>query len=160
MSFFENRDKYLQLLLAFSDQSLAATDFVDGWFRLRYADLKEEDNLCKKWERRFDIELETEVFQGKISKEEFSKRWCELWGLTDEISSLCNILSRVFTTCDCFWPDISDDEVNPPLVLNEKLFREEILELLRELQQWFANTSPKDTCAPETSGAEPPTESK
>ena len=144
MSYLENQDKYFKLFFDYYNLAISAVDFERNFSTLWDADRDEIYEQCNKWERRFDIELQEKLIAGKISGEEFSKRWNELWGITDEISALSDILDRTYTTCDCFWPDITDEEANPPLELSETLFREEVLSLYHEMETFINKTHVND----------------
>jgi hypothetical protein len=49
-------------------------------------------------------------------------------------------LNRIYTACDCFYPDISDEELNPPLEINGDMLREEVKVLLHELEEILKDT--------------------
>lgn len=80
------------------------------------------------------LELYRKVQQEQMSKEKFIEEMYRLYGITPELEKLLSILGRIFTTCDCFWPDATEEEINPPLVINEEMFRKEIGALSEELQ--------------------------
>ena len=134
MSYSENQNKYLELFANFCNCSIDAVNFEKCFSKFWESDRDELYDKKNNWERPFDLELQNALVEERISKEEFSKQWRELYGLTDEMCVLCDILDRTYTTCNCFWPDIPDDEVDPPIVLNETLFRDEIRGLFRELK--------------------------
>ena len=133
-NYIENLNKYLKLFSDYDNFLISAIDFERGFSELWEADTEAIYEKSKNWERRFDIELQKKLREGKISLDEFNKRWNDLWGITGDESALSDILDPTYSVCDCFYPEISEDKANPPLVLSEKLFREEILILYHELK--------------------------
>ena len=133
MSYLEDREKYFKLFSDYCNSLITAVNFEKDFSMLWEASRDEMYERRKDWERRFDSELLRELDEGKISHDEFNKRWNDLWGMTDDVLALSDILNRTYTTCDCFDPDIPDDEADPPFVLSEKLFRGEVLALYHEL---------------------------
>jgi hypothetical protein len=137
MDYFINGAQYFELFTRFHAKTISATEF-ERLFSQQWE--LERDKNCeieKEWNHRHDLDLIHEVKKGKISHVEFHRRWNKLYGITEEIDKLGSIIDRTYTCCNCFWPDIPAEEVNPPLVLDEKLFREEILGLYEELKRWF-----------------------
>jgi len=144
MSYLENKDLYYKLFKEYCNFEISSIDFEREFLQIFREDADALHEKSKDWERRFDIELQVERQEGKISQEEFCKRWSELWGITDIMNELCGILDRAFYACDCFDPNISEDEANPPLDLSENLFREEVLSLYHELMTFINKTRVND----------------
>ena len=144
MSYWENKDLYYKLLKEYCNFEVSSIDFERKFLQIVKEDEDALHEKSKDWERRFDIELQVERRESKISQEEFCKRWNDLWGITDNMNKLCDILDRVFCACDCFDPNISDSEANPPLDLSERLFREEVLSLYHELETFINKTRVND----------------
>jgi len=134
MSYIKNLDTYIKLLDNFINGQLSAANFVDEYFRLWEIDRDEEALELKDHVINPSHPLLLDLKEKRISDEKFASLTGMLYGLNETQAKARSILDRVFTTCDCFWPDIPDDEASPPLVLSERLFREEILNLFQELK--------------------------
>jgi hypothetical protein len=135
MNFFiENISEYLRIINEFRSYSISAKDFDKMYSKQWDRDRDKEDEKTTNWPRRYDIELQENFHTGKITEEEYDKQWHNLFEYTEIQSPVLSLLDRIYTTCNCFWPDINDSEVDPPLVLNEKLFRQEIQDLFEELK--------------------------
>ena len=133
MSYFANLDIYLNLLNNFINGSLSAVNFDVDYDRLWNKDRDEEALEFKDYVEDPNHPLLVKLRENEISAEEFGNLTGMLFGMSETQARIGSVLDRIFTTCMCFWPDISDDEANPPLVLSEKFFRAEILVLFREL---------------------------
>jgi hypothetical protein len=134
MSYDSNIQRYIQLIKRFCLQEISAEQFSGEYLALWEADRDEEDERMNTWTRRYDIELQDSLSKGMISQEEFTARWYDLWGITEIGAKKGDILNRIFTARNCFWADITPDEVDPPLVLDEHLLRKEVTALLQELE--------------------------
>ena len=132
--YIENINEYLRIVGGFCSYLISAKDFDKMYSKQWETDRDKIYAREENWPRRYDIELQENLNAGKISMEEFIRQWRTLWGTTENEVPIRYILDRIYTTCNCFWPDIDDSEIDPPLVLNEKLFRQEIEGLFEELK--------------------------
>jgi len=138
-SFNFNTDKWH---LDLSQGRISEEECNERWDKLRKEWNKFKSDNWNVSEQRYD-ELFHEFYVGEFSAAKYVDAVGKLSGMTDgERALICSlvlscILDRTYTTCDCFWSDTSDEKVCPPIVLNEKLFREEIFELFAEIQRWY-----------------------
>ena len=133
MSYFEHLDTYYNLLDNFINRKISAIDFDVEYNRLWKNDRDEEALEFKNPVSDPNHPLLVKLKANEITTEEFGNLAGMLLGMSESQARIESVLDRIFTTCDCFWPDVPDDEADPPLVLSEKLFFEEILVLFHEL---------------------------
>jgi hypothetical protein len=134
MSYYDNIPTYHKLINQFCRREISAELFDKKFCELWMNDRDDEYNKIKSWSYRYDIELQEDLSKGNISTEEFDIKWRNIWGLTDTMSKIQEVLNRIFTACDCFYSDISNEELNPPLVINGDMLREEVLTYLQALE--------------------------
>jgi len=134
MSYFEHLDIYLNQLNNFINGRVTAENFVDEFFRLWKIDRDEESLEFKDHVNDPNHPLLVKLRANEITSDEFGNLAGMLLGMSETQARIRSVQDRIFTTCDCFWPDTTDDEADPPLVLSEKLFRAEIMELFQELE--------------------------
>ncbi|MDR1485482.1 MAG: colicin immunity domain-containing protein [Planctomycetaceae bacterium] len=136
MSYESNVPAYIKLIKEFCQKKISAELFNEKYFKI-WSDDRDEvySRTTDIWPRRYDIELANELKKGKISTETFNQKWDELFGNTPLMAKIRDILDRIYTACDCFYSDISDDELNPPIVINGDMLREEVTILLQELEE-------------------------
>jgi len=134
MSYFKHLDTYIGLLDSFINYRISAVDFDDKYNRLWKCDRDEGSLALKDHISDPNHPLLVKLRDNKITPEEFSNLSGMLLGMSESQARIRSVLDRIFTTCDCFWPDIPDDESDPPLVLSERQFRAEILDLYQELK--------------------------
>ncbi|MGL6225192.1 MAG: hypothetical protein ACRC10_01040 [Thermoguttaceae bacterium] len=138
MSFKSNWMVYVQMMEEFCHDKLSASNFVDKYFALWTSDRDAEDEMTKTWDRRYDLELQDQLDRGEISRDEHKIRWRKLYDCTEVEEMVGHILDRTFTAGDCYWEDIPDEELNPPLVINAEMLRAEVRENLDEMKRLLA----------------------
>jgi hypothetical protein len=141
MSYESNISVYIKLIKEFCQNGISAEQFKEKYFELWSNDRDEQySKTIDIWSRRYDIELSRELESGKISGDEFIIKQHELFGVTLIMSRICNVLDRIFTACNCFYSDISDEELNPPIEINGDMLKEEVKPLLLELEEILKDT--------------------
>ncbi|MGL6196578.1 MAG: hypothetical protein ACRC2T_17325, partial [Thermoguttaceae bacterium] len=126
MSFQANQAVYMQMMSEFCDGMIRPMEFVDKYFALWHKDIDEDYKITQSWDRRYDIDLQEQFKRGEINGEEFSKKYRELHGYTELEWEIQSYIGRTFTACDCYWEDIPDEELDPPLVINAEMLRTEV----------------------------------
>jgi hypothetical protein len=101
MDHIQKEKQYLKLIQQFLQSGIESKIFCDDFFRLRRKDREAEDARRESWPERYDIQLIEQLKREELTKEEFSRKWTELWGYQDYVN-FYEMLDRIFTTCDCY----------------------------------------------------------
>jgi hypothetical protein len=135
MSYNDNIPIYINLIKQFCQREILAKQFDTEYRAIWDKDRDEEYRKIKSWSRRYDVDLQESLLKGDISFDAFSSKWNDLWGITDVMAKIRDVLGRVYTACDCFLDDVPDNEINPPLVISGRLLYEEVTDCLLELEK-------------------------
>jgi hypothetical protein len=103
MNYAEKEERYINLIQQFLKFEINSETFCDTFFKLRREDRKIYDAKIESWSERYDLQLIEALKQEKITKEEFSQKWAELWGYKDYVY-FEEMLDQIFTSCDCYTP--------------------------------------------------------
>jgi hypothetical protein len=103
MNYSEKEEQYMNLVQLFLKAEITPETFRDKFFNLRREDGKANDAKMESWPERYDLRLIEQMQHGKITKEEFSQKWAELWGYKDYVH-FEEMLDQIFTSCDCYAP--------------------------------------------------------
>src|SRR5260370_6212715 len=58
------------------------------------------------WSEPFDEQLQAAFLAKKLSQEEFSRRWRELWGYRSEVDvKFYDLIDKLFSACDGYRDD-------------------------------------------------------
>lgn len=74
------KEEYVQLIRKYVNHQIDEATFGAEFQKLHGSYVALEDEKTNSWPERYDIKLLEAHRQGKISTEEFTKRWYELWG--------------------------------------------------------------------------------
>ena len=101
MSYAANEAFYLKLIQQLLSAELNGEAFCHEFMRQWRIDRDEEYKKRDAWPERYDLQLIAAHQRGELTDEEYHRQWVELWGYT-EYQTLCEMLDRIFTACDCF----------------------------------------------------------
>lgn len=110
MSFQKNQHRYLGLMTRFAEGKLSGSLFVAKFMELWRKDRDADYEIKKSWNVPYDEMLIASLRKGKITKEEFARKWNALWGLSETDQRLRDLLDTIFTACDVFNPDANSRE--------------------------------------------------
>ena len=97
------RDRILILTIRFILREVPAKRFVSRFMTLWKRIRGEREAIKEGWQRPFDTELVGELQQQRITPDEFSRHWRELWGYrSDNEFGFQAMIDRIFTACDAF----------------------------------------------------------
>jgi hypothetical protein len=105
MSYPVDKKQYLQMMRRFVQCELDAMTFVKQFLHARDKDKAKEWAITATWDKPYDQLLIADLRQGKISQEEFSRGWDELFGWSPEEKVCLQLLDRVYSACDAFIDD-------------------------------------------------------
>ena len=133
MNYLANEKTYLQMMHSFVKGELHAQSFVTQFFDLRNKDVEQEGALRATWDKPYDQSLIAALERGEISKDEFGRRWEELFGWSEREKQFLDMRGRVFTACDVFVdnPQLSTD---PEHEYDEQQLRDVVAKELREYE--------------------------
>jgi hypothetical protein len=106
MNHTEKEKQYLELIQQFLQSEVESKTSCHNFFKLRRKDRELDDARQASWPERYDLQLIAQLKREELTKEEFSRKWAELWGYQDYVC-LYEMLDRVFTVCDCYSPSPS-----------------------------------------------------
>jgi hypothetical protein len=136
VSYAANELLYLNLIRELLCAKLDGETFCGAFMRQWKADRDEQIAKSESWPERYDLQLIEAYQRGALTAEEFHRKWAELWGYT-EYDSLCEMLDRVFTVCDCFAP-----APEGPCEVSEDQLKQEVSEILRCYEERKAKPYP------------------
>jgi hypothetical protein len=99
-AYHSSRIKFEYLIINFLESETPAARFVPNFMRLWR---KERDAQWAKksdWSEPFDEHLQAALLGKKMTPEEFSRRWKELWGYSDLDVMFHEMIDRIFSACD------------------------------------------------------------
>lgn len=75
---------------------LFISEFTELWMTFRDDQMK----IKESWDRPYDQELISERIQGKLTSEEFSEKYLELWGITEfkDFDKMINYIHSLFSS--------------------------------------------------------------
>jgi hypothetical protein len=131
--------EYQNLMKQFVNRQINGIAFRQLFMEMRRQDLDQDQKRAKKWPERYDVKLQEELLDGKIEKQEFNRRWQDLWGYRP--TRWLEIFDEVFDELDRFEPDDSayqrarkDQDVNTrTYYITEDQLRETVNGYLKEL---------------------------
>jgi hypothetical protein len=104
----------------FLNEKIDIDTFCRDLSRLWIAFSDENLKIKESWDRRYDVELQKEFVQGKITANEFRERYNKLCRLT-EFEDFTNTINPIHGLCD-FYNPIPETEWE----VNEAQFRAEV----------------------------------
>src|SRR5574341_920475 len=125
MSYAVDEKPYLQMMRRFVQCEMDALTFVTQFLHARDQDKAKEWAITTTWDKPYDQLLIADLRQGKISQEEFSQRWDELFGWSREEKAFLQLLDRVYSACDAFIDDPALSTA-PAYVYDAQQLREEV----------------------------------
>jgi heme oxygenase len=81
------------------DEDTFCSNFIGLWIAQR----DESSKIRDSWDRRYDIEVQEDFLQGKITVDEFRKKYNELFNLT-ELKNFNETMDRLHGICMCYEP--------------------------------------------------------
>ena len=129
MSYNKNERLYLSIIQQFLSAELDGEAFCRAFMGQWKADRDEQDALMESWPERYDLHLIEAWERGALTDQEFHHKWTELWGYT-KYEPLLEMLNRVFTACDCFYP-IPEGQFE----IDEDQLKREVAELVRRYEE-------------------------
>ena len=136
-----SRSEYIALIRRYLNGEIDGKTFGAGFQELQRRHKTLEDEKVRSWPKRYDLQLERDYTSGKISKDEFNKRWYELWeykpgGWRDIVElGLFYLLDQYTEEEDLLRAYRNDpDEYNQTYFLTEKELKEELKKYLKELE--------------------------
>ena len=103
MSYISNETQYLELIHQLLCSQIDGEYFCRQFSALWRVDRDEQIAKREVWPERYDLQLIEAHRHGKISPDEFERKWVELWGY-GEHKHLLGMLDSIFTACDVFVP--------------------------------------------------------
>ena len=130
---FVDKSEYLRILQDFVSGLLSFSDFEAELLSLWQKDRDKERQITESWDRRYDLDLQRELQNGNISREEYFAKSDDLWGNDGEKDrEFATILSSVFVNVDIFCPD---EELRDENDMDEQDLRREFENTLEQLRQ-------------------------
>jgi DnaJ-domain-containing protein 1 len=127
--------RILHLLVRFINKETQATRFVSNFMKLWKENRDSQAEIKKTWKEPFDEKLQAALFRNEISKEDFTSRWLELWGISSERDrAFLEMIDRIFTACDMF-----RKEPESKFELNETQLRSFVAKALSTYLRSLAN---------------------
>jgi hypothetical protein len=137
-SILANRERYLALVRELLDKRISGEDFSRAFLAERMRDLEKDDQIRRRWTRRYDLELEEAYRAGRLSAEEFSARWHTLWAYPKD-SPFIAFFEKLFSVIEAYEPDIEVFEMPRGewdyYFHSEEELRHQVAELLAELER-------------------------
>lgn len=103
MSYVSNETQYLELIHQLIGSQIDGDYFCREFSSLCKIDGDELSSKSEVWPEQYDLQLIESHRQGKISPDEFERKWVELWGYGEYVH-LLEMLDSIFTACDVFNP--------------------------------------------------------
>ena len=135
MNYLANEKEYLQMMHSFVQGAMHAQAFVTQFFDLRNKDVEQEGALRATWDKPYDQLLIAALEREEISKDEFGRRWEELFGWSEREKQFLDMRGRVFTACDALVddPQLSTD---PEHEYDAQQLRDFVAKELREYEHF------------------------
>ena len=113
---------------------MEAHGFVKQFFDTRNKDKEKEWAITATWDKPYDRLLLADLREGKLSQEEFSRKWDELFGWSQKEKKVLQILDGLYSACDTFLDDpaLSTD---PEHEYDEHQLREAVAKALQEYER-------------------------
>ena len=74
------KSEYVVLIRRYLGDEIDEATFGAEFQKLQQRHAALENEKISSWPTRYDVQLQEAYLDGKISKDEFKKRWYELWG--------------------------------------------------------------------------------
>ena len=104
------------------------SDFTILWMNYRDEELKIEET----WDKRYDLEILEQLQKGALTKEEYSQKFQELYGFSnEEYKNFCDMVDAMHSACSVYNP------LRSPMFkweITEEQFRAEVQELFAKYQ--------------------------
>jgi hypothetical protein len=131
-----NKDKIIELMRDFVNSKIDGESFGAAISEYRRRAMEEDEKQMNSWPRRLDLELTDAYTRGDLTKEQYSKKWQELYGHYDP--KWVDIFNGIYAETDRFEPDenVRNESRNHPILWNaeyyidEETFREQIKKYL------------------------------
>lgn len=136
MTFDEKLAIYMKLIREFCDGRITASEF-----ERRYSEFWEQ---CRDDEEKLYIEFQKQDPQYQAERtlpfmERDLRSTRRFIGLKPEYEQKIDcVFNRIYTACDCYWEDVSDEELDPPLVINDRMLLGEVRGMLKEIEDILA----------------------
>jgi hypothetical protein len=120
--------------------------FSRAFFAERKEDLDKDLETCKKWPRRYDVELLEAHATGKLSDEEFDAQWHALLGYSAD-DPFIGFFEKLFSVVEAYEPDAEIFEMPGGefdyYFHDESELRRQVRDLLTELERQEAHLCDK-----------------
>ena len=104
------RKKIRSLILEFLSFEIPEDPFVARFMRLWKKERDAQWSIKSTWnEPLLDKQLQAEFLDKRISPDEFTRRWNELWGFTGNDVEFHDMIDTIFSACDDYRPDRGSD---------------------------------------------------
>jgi hypothetical protein len=136
MNFEEKLAIYMKLIREFCDGVISAPEFTEQYcvFWCKNADYENQE-LSKIQQN--DPQYEADKDLPPLEREHrFVRRVIE--SLPKAEQEIESVINRVYTASDCYWEDIPDEELNPPIVINARMLLEEVQGMRKEIEDILA----------------------
>lgn len=136
MTFDEKLAIYMKLIREFCDGIIQAPEFDRKYYKFW--------EQCRDEEHKLYIEFREQDPQYKVERalpfmERDLRSTRRFIGLKPEYEQKINrVLDRICTASDCYYEDISDEELDPPGVINDRMLLEEVRGMLKEIEDILA----------------------
>lgn len=113
--------------------SVSAREFERSFLEARRQDLARDDEIKRSWAEPYDEMLVRERFSGKLSADEFSRRWEGLWGYRPD-DRWIEIFEKIFSDIESF---VSDDALRNQLSADSSIAYIDENELRERIKGYF-----------------------
>lgn len=104
-----NRKTLRNLILEFLDFEIPADRFVSRFTKSWKKERDAQWLIKSSWDEPLDEQLQGEFLGKKLSREEFSRRWNELWGYSETDAKFHDMTDTIFSACAGFRSDPDSD---------------------------------------------------
>ena len=137
-----SRLEYIALIRKYLNNEIDEETFGAEFQELQRRHETLQDEKIRSWPERYDLQIEEDYLQGKISKEVYNKKWCELWeykrgGWRDIVElDLISLFDRSTEDEEVLQAFKNDphDEYKRTYFLTEEQLKEELRKYLKELE--------------------------
>lgn len=136
-----SKSEYIELIRRYLNNEIDEVTFGAAFQELQRRYWVVHDEKISSWPERYDVQLQEAYSEGKISQDEFAKKWHELWGYKPDkwrdivYADLLYLFDRRSENEEVLM-DFQNDasEYNRTYFLTEEQLKEELKRYLKELE--------------------------
>jgi hypothetical protein len=136
MNFEENLAIYVKLIREFCDGVISAPEFTEQYCVFWGKDTNYRSQELSKI-RQTDPQYEADK-DLPFSEREYRFICRVIESKPKAEQEIESVINRVYTASDCYWEDIPDEELNPPIVINARMLLEEVQGMRKEIEDILA----------------------